>query len=124
MQNVRHSNQVRERYHLLSLSLRFDVLRERFPKPEILRSPPQKQSRQKQRTHRPSLLRVECLNRLTNRRRAEDLGQKLMQLAPERLCVGEEGVQASDGGCTPKIRGGPSIGLELWWCLDGKGGWA
>lgn len=47
-----------------------------------------------------------------------------MQLAPERLCVGEEGVQARDGGRTPKIRGSPSIGLEFWWCLDGERGWA
>jgi hypothetical protein len=47
-----------------------------------------------------------------------------MQLAPEWLRVGEEGVQASDGGRTPKICGGPSIGLEFWRCLDGKGGWA
>jgi len=47
-----------------------------------------------------------------------------MQLTPERLRVGEEGVQAGDGGRTPKIRSGPSIGLEFWWCLNGQGGWA
>jgi len=103
---------------------RTDFLRERFPKPEILRRPPKKQSRQEQRTHRPSLLRIERFDRLTNRRRAEELGQKLMQLAPERLCMGEESVQASDGGRTPKICGGPSIGSELWWCLDRQRGWA
>lgn len=104
--------------------IRTNLLWERIPKPKILHRSPQKHSRQEQCTYRPGLLRVKRLYRLTNRRRAEDLGQKLMQLGPERLRVGEEGVEAGDGGRTPKIRGSPSISLEFWGCLDGEGDWA
>lgn len=98
---------------------------ERCPQSKVLDGPAEEQTGQQEGANSPSNIGIEGLaTAFGTGCTAEKFDECSVQVRPEGLRVGEKGVEAGDGGCTPEVCGSPAVRLKLGRGFEGEWGGA